>query len=207
MSEYPHASGSEDNSSDPTGVPFRLAERGITLFALIGGYALLIQAVITAIEIIGRKLFSFSFQGVDELGGYALAITASIGFGYAALTRTHTRVDIVLRLLPPTIRAVLHLAASLVMLGISLAMLWYAYKALDETLLYGSIANSPLETPLWIPQTLWLVGFVAFAIIAALMAFRAIHLMARRDTDTLDKEFGTPSIDEEIASSLDDTTA
>ena len=31
------------------------------MVALVAGYALLLQAIITAIEIIGRKLFNFSF--------------------------------------------------------------------------------------------------------------------------------------------------
>lgn len=197
------ASGSEPAASPPaTGgrTPVRFAERAVTWGALIAGYALLCQAMMTAVEIVARKLFSFSFQGVDELGGYALAITASLGFGYAALTRTHTRVDIVLRLLPQGLRASLHLVAMVVLLVISVAMFWYAWGALSETLLYGSIANSPLETPLWIPQSLWLAGFATFVVVAGIMTYRAATLAYRRDFVTLDREFGTPTLDDEMAS-------
>ena len=134
-----------------------------------------------------------------RLGGYALAVTASLGFGYAALTRTHTRVDIVLRLLPRRLRGLIHLAAMAVLFAIALSMLWYAYSALDETLLYGSIANSPLETPLWIPQSLWLAGFVTFAVVTGLMTWRAVALLLRNDFATLEHEFGTLTPDEEIA--------
>ena len=190
-------------SDTGSGWAVRLAERVVAWGALVAGYALLVQAVMTAIEIVGRKLFNFSFQGVDELGGYALAVTASLGFGYAALTRTHTRVDIVLRLLPQRIRGLIHLAAMFVLLGIALSMLWYAYYALDETLLYGSIANSPLETPLWIPQSLWLAGFVTFAVVVGLMTWRAVALVLRSDYATLDFEFGTLTPDEEIAAVQD----
>ena len=186
-----------------SGRAVRLAERVVTWGALVAGYALLVQSIMTAIEIVGRKLFSFSFQGVDELGGYALAITASLGFGYAALTRTHTRVDIVLRLLPQRIRGLIHLAAMAVLFAIALSMLWYAYSAFDETLLYGSIANSPLETPLWIPQSLWLAGFVTFAVVTGLMTWRAVVLLLRNDFATLEHEFGTLTPDEEIAAVQD----
>lgn len=190
-------------SGSGSGRAVRLAERVVTWGALVAGYALLIQSVMTAIEIVGRKLFNFSFQGVDELGGYALAVTASLGFGYAALTRTHTRVDILLRLLPRQLRGLIHLAAMVVLLGIALSMLWYAYSALDETLLYGSIANSPLETPLWIPQSLWLAGFVTFAVVTVLMTWRAVALLLRNDFAALDHEFGTLTPDEEIAAVQD----
>lgn len=66
------------------------------VLALGAEYVLLVQAVVTAVEIITRKVFSHSFQGVDELGGYALAIAGAVGFGYAAVTCAHTRIDLVL---------------------------------------------------------------------------------------------------------------
>jgi TRAP-type C4-dicarboxylate transport system permease small subunit len=194
--------------SDPTdqeagrGIPgaaLRLTEGVIAWGALIAGYALLFQAAITAFEIIARKLFSFSMQGVDEYGGYVLAITASLGFGYAAMTRAHTRVDVVLRLLAPSMRGVLHVAAQLILMAVAIAMLWYAYSALTETRLYGSVANSPLETPLWIPQTLWLAGFALFALVATLLAWRAAMLLWRRDVALLDAEYGPPTLEEELA--------
>ena len=167
--------------------------------ALVAGYALLLQAVITAFEIVARKLFNFSIQGVDEYGGYVLAITASLGFGYAAMTRAHTRVDVVLRLLSPLTRGVLHVAAQLILMAVAIAMLWYAYSALSETRLYGSVANSPLETPLWIPQTLWIAGFVLFALVATLLAGRAALLLWRGDIALLDAEYGPPTLEEELA--------
>lgn len=178
---------------------YKAIERVVSLSALIAGYALLFLAIMTAIEIVGRKLFNFSFQGVDEIGGYVLAITASLGFGYALMTRTHTRVDFLLRMLPVGVRGLLHLAAMIVLLAIAIGMLWYAYSALMETLEYGSIANSPLETPIWIPQTLWLAGFIAFALIAALLTVRAAGLFIRGKFEQLDADFGPPTVDEEIA--------
>ena len=184
-----------------SGRAVRLAEHAVTLGALVAGYALLVQAIMTAIEIVGRN------KGLSDFDGGHVATPPSsrpcAGFGYAALTRTHTRVDIVLRLLPRQIRGLIHLAAIVVLLGIALSMLWYAYSALDETLLYGSIANSPLETPLWIPQSLWLAGFVTFAVVTVLMTWRAIALLLRKDFATLDHEFGTLTPDEEIAAVQD----
>lgn len=181
-------------------------ERGVGALALVAGYCLLVQAVVTTIEIVGRKLFSFSFQGVDELGGYALAITASLGFGYTTIMRGHTRVDVLLRILARPVRAALHVLAVVVMAAISVAMLWYAFNALTESLEYGAIANSPLETPIWIPQGLWLAGFAVFALVSLLALVRIARLVQQRDVVAIDREFGMPSVDEEIAESLDEPT-
>ena len=40
-----------------------------------------VQVVVLFIflEIVARKLFNYSFQGVDELGGYILAVVAAVG--------------------------------------------------------------------------------------------------------------------------------
>lgn len=170
----------------------------IVFFALLIGYALLFQAVVTAIEIISRKVFNFSFQGVDEIGGYVLAITASFGFGYAALTRAHTRVDFILLKLPARLRAIIHAIAAVIMTFVSAGMLWYASKALRETIEYQSIANSPLETPIWIPQSIWLVGFIIFAVASLFLAFRTIRLLFQGDIETLESEVGTTSSKEEL---------
>lgn len=186
---------------------YGLAGRLVDGAALVAGYLLVLQAFLTAAEIVARKLFNHSFQGVDELGGYMLALTASVGFGYAALHRAHTRVDFALAKLPLRARCVLHLAAAAVLFALALFMLWNAWRALGETLTYGSIANSPLQTPLWIPQSLWLAGFGVFALCAGLVLARAARLWLRGDLAGLEAALRPPSLDEEIDDALTGSTA
>ena len=161
----------------------RPEERVMRFLALAAGYALLVQAILTAVEIVSRKIFNHSLQGVDELGGYALAISASVGFGYAAVTHAHTRVDFALRHLPVTLRAVLHVLASLVLLAVSSGMLWFAVKSLRQSIRLGATATTPLQTPLWLPQGMWVVGFAMFALVSLVLFLRCIAMFARRDFD------------------------
>lgn len=161
----------------------RPEERVMRFLALAAGYALLVQAILTAVEIVSRKIFNHSLQGVDELGGYALAISASVGFGYAAVTHAHTRVDFALRHLPVTSRAVLHVLASLVLLAVSSGMLWFAVKSLRQSIRLGATATTPLQTPLWLPQGMWVVGFAMFALVSLVLFLRCIAMFARRDFD------------------------
>lgn len=159
----------------------RPEERVMRFIALAAGYALLVQAVLTAIEIVSRKIFNHSLQGVDELGGYALAISASVGFGYAAVTHAHTRVDFALKHVPMAPRAVLHVLASIVLLVVSSGMLWFAVKSLRQSIKLGSIATTPLQTPLWIPQGLWALGLAMFVLVAFVTLLRCIARFAKRD--------------------------
>ncbi|WP_439524570.1 TRAP transporter small permease subunit [Marivita sp.] len=175
----------------------RLEERIARPIALAAGYVLLAQAIVTAIEIVSRKIFNHSLQGVDELGGYALAITATIGFGYAVITHAHTRIDLVIKRLPGAALAGLHMLAALVMLGVASGMLWFGIRTLRQSIRLGSTATTPLQTPLWIPQTLWVIGLVLFVVLSFVVVFRCAVLLARGDTRGIDAEMKAQSSEQQ----------
>lgn len=125
-----------------------LEERIARPIALAAGYVLLAQAMITAVEIVLRKVFSHSLQDVDELGGYALAIIAAVGFGYDVITHAHTRIDLVIKRLPAGLLAGLHMLAALAMLAVASGLLWFAIRTLGQSIRLGSTATTPLQTPL-----------------------------------------------------------
>src|SRR5690606_26402174 len=152
----------------------QLSHRLVAIASLIAGYAFLFLSIMISVEVITRKFFGFSFQGVDEVGGYALAIGCAFSFGYALLLRGHTRVDILLVNLHPAVRALLNVVAALSMAAFAVFMAWQGWVALDETLEFDSRASTPLQTPLWIPQTLWVAGMVVFALIALLIGWRGL---------------------------------
>ena len=77
--------------------------RANVILSLAGGYILLLLSLVIVFEILARKLFSYSLQGVDEIGGYVVAGTGAFGFAYALIERTHTRIDIVLGHVPKSV--------------------------------------------------------------------------------------------------------
>src|SRR2546428_102249 len=62
--------------------------------ANIFGIIFLALSVIVTVETIARKVFTFSIQGADELGGYALALGSTIAFSRALMGRNLIRVDV-----------------------------------------------------------------------------------------------------------------
>lgn len=146
------------------------------MVALACGYVLLFLAVVLSFEIIARKLFTISIQGVDDLGGYVLAFSTSIGICYALVTRGHTRVDILLARLPVKLRAVCHVLAMTCMGALGVFAAWRCSGVLFESIEFQSVATNPLQTPLWQPQSVWMVGMVLFAAISAVYAMHALWL-------------------------------
>src|SRR5690606_34715889 len=134
--------------------------------ALLCGWALMAIIVFICIEIAARKLFNVSFQGTDEIGGYVMAVLSCTGFAYALVTNSHVRVDLLIARLPRSVQAVANILAMTILAGTAIFIVMRAKGVLDETLEFGSVSTSPLQTPLWIPQSLWLAGLVPFMIVA-----------------------------------------
>ena len=76
------------------------------------GLVFLALAAGVAIETISRKVLNKSLQGIDELGGYALAVGASLAFAVALAARAHIRIDVVHDRLPKALRVGLNLLAT-----------------------------------------------------------------------------------------------
>lgn len=166
--------------------------------AILCGWWLLVVAAFTCVEIVGRKLFGFSLQGVDEVSGYTLAIVAALSFSHALLMRAHTRIDFLIVKLGPGIRAWLNMLAMATLALLALFALWKGAPVLLESIEFNSHSTSPLQTPMWLPQGAWLAGLALFALCAAALALHAVWLLVRRDHSKLNRLYGPPSLDEEI---------
>jgi TRAP-type C4-dicarboxylate transport system permease small subunit len=171
--------------------------RGVCIAA---GWWLIGISVLTCVEMLGRKVFGFSLQGVDEIGSYTFAVVTALGFSYALFTRGHTRVDFLVSRLPPSQRAMLNWFA-MVTLGAMAAFFAYrAYFVVAESIDLKSTAPTPLATPLWIPQSVWFAAYVLFALTALSAAVHACALAVRGAWDDLNASYGPQTLEEEIES-------
>lgn len=167
------------------------------MIGILGGYACLGLSFLIFFEILARKLFNHSLQGVDEIGGYVVAITGTFGMALAAVERAHTRIDVLLLRLPGRVQAGLNLL-TYVALGIGAAFMGYmGWRTLSDSLTFGSVSSSPLQVPLWIPQSLWMAGLLVFALAALLTALRGLAAL-RHGLEAADQVLAPTTIAEEI---------
>jgi TRAP-type C4-dicarboxylate transport system permease small subunit len=162
------------------------------------GWALMAICFATLYDIVARRLFAHSVQGVTELGSYLLAIVSAFGFSSALLQKAHSRVDFLFPRMPPFMVSVLNLAAAVLLFGLAAISLWQGWHVLEESLLFDSIASTPLQTPMWIPQGLWLTGLAVFAGVTFACAVHAIILFVK-DRDRLNDLYGPLSVEGQIA--------
>lgn len=170
---------------------------------LFGAIFLLLSFVVT-IETVSRKLFNFSIQGADELGGYALAVGSTLAFSLALAGRNHIRVDVFHERFPRSMKAGLNWVASVLLAAMAVLFVVVSFRVLSESLQYRSTAQTPWSTPLIYPQSVWYAGLVIFMLVAVGFAVRATWLLATRRIDRLNEEFHPKSVKEEVSEELED---
>jgi TRAP-type C4-dicarboxylate transport system permease small subunit len=175
-----------------------------SIFANVFGVVFLVLSLVVTVETISRKVFSFSLQGADELGGYALAIGSTLAFTLALLGRNHIRVDVFHEKFPPRVQAALNWLSSVLLAGFTMLIVAVSFKVLRESVEYGSTAQTPWATPLIWPQSLWYAGFVLFMVLTIMYAVRATRLLARGRIAELNVEFHPKSAKEELKEELED---
>jgi TRAP-type C4-dicarboxylate transport system permease small subunit len=168
------------------------------------GLIFVMLAVAVAVETLMRKLFNVSLQGVDELGGYCLAIGGALAFAVALGGRAHIRIDVVHGRLPRLLRVLLNVAATLALAASAVALAWMAWISLSDSILFGSTAQTPWATPLRYPQTLWVGALALFALMSVVQAARVVGLLGLGRLDRIDGEFSPRGTREELAEEVED---
>lgn len=171
------------------------------------GAIMIVLSFAIAAETILRKFFSHSMGGIDELGGYAVAVVAPLAFLVAAHEQAHIRINILHAKLPLRARAVLNVAAAVSLGLLALFLCYFTVKTVQDTLAYRSIAQTPWATPLIYPQAVWLVAMLAFTIGTLVIAGRTVILALRRDWTMLDRKYGPGSPQDELDAELADLKA
>jgi len=158
--------------------------------ALVVGAVLVVTIVFILLDITLRQ-FGASFGGSEEISGYVMAGVASWGLAFALMEQAHVRIDFVRLKFRSRGRALMDLIAILALAATSSIIAIHAWAVLSKTLARGSTANTFLETPLWIPQSVWFSGWVWFAVSSCLMALLTATLLLKRDLKRLDSIVGT----------------
>jgi len=175
----------------------RLAE-SLSRGAVWAGGALTIASVLLiSFDVLARRFLGFNTGGADELSSYAFAISTSWALAFATLQRANVRVDVLYQYFPVRVSAFLDWLA-LVSLGVFMVFLTYfAFDVAGTSLQQNAAANTPLATPLWIPQGLWVLGLMWMCLVVALMLLRASVALVTGDIELVKEICGVRSSKEE----------
>ena len=175
--------------------------------ATLFGVVFLLLSFAVAVETTMRKVFNVSLQGVDELGGYCLAVGASLAFTLALISRAHIRIDLIHDRLPQGPRVALNVLAMLTVSATALLLLAMAYYSLRDSIALNSTAQTPWATPIKYPQMVWIASLGLFALVATGYGARVLWLAANGRVDALVHDYSPRGAKEELKEELDDAKA
>ncbi len=169
----------------------------------ISGTLLLLASIMIAVEVVLRKAFAISIGGADELSSYALAISCTWGFSFALFRKSHIRIDVLYSRLPLFGRFCLDIISNLLLLFYISILSYFAFIVVKTSVVKLSTANTPLATPMWIPQSLWLTGLLWFALTIFFILAGTIYNLLQGNHIAAAKLSGISTLDEEIQESAE----
>ena len=132
--------------------------------AKISGVMLGLMTILILVEIFLWNVFKKTTLIHDEYSAYGLAAIIFMGAGYCLKEKGHIRITLVLGFLPQKLsRAIAFLATGITTIFMGY-LWWYLFKMVSATFRYNSTSGTLTNTPLWIPQTMMLIGAACFLI-------------------------------------------
>lgn len=169
-----------------------------------GGALVLLAALLIGVDVVLRKFFDASIGGADELSGYALALGTTWALAATLLERAHIRIDSLYVLLPRPLRFTLDIGGLVLLVTFFALIAWHGSSVVAQSWTAESRSQSALQTPLVIPQAIWLLGLITFVAIGLLLLVQAWMLAARGQHAAVAKLLSTRSAEEEVDDEIRD---
>ncbi len=132
--------------------------------ARISAVFLGLMALLILIEILLWNTIQKTTLIADEYCAYGLAAIIFLGAGYCLKEKGHIRITLLLGFLPPKLSRMITFAATGVTTLFMGYLWWYLFKMVGSAIRYNSTSGTLTNTPLWIPQTVMLIGAACFLI-------------------------------------------
>ena len=165
----------------------------------LGGFALLLSAIMVTLDVIFRKLFGLTLSGSDEITGYVFAAATTWAYSFCLLNRSNIRIDALYNTLSIKPRAVLDVIGMMLLAYYVYLLTFSGFEMFAENLEYNSSAQTTLATPLWIPQVFWLSGLAFFLVCLVFLVIYGLFALLRKDWLTVSRIAGIKTVEEEIS--------
>ncbi len=135
--------------------------------------ALLIGISLNFVNVIGRYVFDYALNGVDEIEIYILIWIAFLGAATVTWRGMHLRMDVLVNALPTALRFAAWLFETLVFLSVAGFVAWQSFKYVERIYALGAVSDIA-HIPTWIPHSAIPVSFGLMALIVLLRAVQRL---------------------------------
>ena len=176
-----------------------LPQRISRIFAWFAGACILFGCgALISVDVVTRFVFKRGMIESFEISGYMLAACIGLGLAFTVTSKSNIRVDILLDAFPYRLRAACDLLAAIALAVIAVALVWFTWKTLAQSWSMNAKSTSVMQTPMVLPQGLWWIGLLWFALMAVLLPLQAIMRLVAADQRGFDKLIGSLRVTEEL---------
>lgn len=160
---------------------YRFLSRSANLLAmgmaLLGGIILTGITALTCISITGRALLPLDIglgpiQGIYDITEMGVAAAVFAFLPWCQLQRQHAAVDLFAPAFPAVMNRIINLVVDIGMLLIASVCAWRLYLGMLDKFRYQE-TTLILQAPVWLGYLAGVLGFAAFALIAAFCSLRS----------------------------------
>ena len=130
------------------------------------------------------------FPGAANYAGYAMAAASFFAFANALNRGSHIRVSLLLNAVPAGLRRFMEIWCFAIAAGVMWYFTYYAYWFTYWSWKFNEVSQAQDATPLWIPQSVMVIGG---GILAIALTDNLIHVIFRGDhrikRDLVDQSF------------------
>jgi TRAP-type C4-dicarboxylate transport system permease small subunit len=139
----------------------RATERLSDWFARISAVILGLMTVLIIVEIFIWNIFTKTTVIVDEYCAYGFAAIIFLGAGYCLKEKGHIRITLLLSYLPKKLSRRLTFFATCVTTMFMGYIWFFLFRMVHAAYRYNSTSGTLTHTPIWIPQSVMLIGAAA----------------------------------------------
>jgi len=138
--------------------------------AYASGASVLLLAIYMAIDVTSRRLGG-PFSGIsDTVSSFVILLVGTWSLAYALASDTHVKIDVLRNLYPPRLRALSDIIALTALLVMGAIITWQVGRiALDSFTMGAYLPQSIVSVPLFVPQTIMVIGYLALCMQALRM--------------------------------------
>ncbi len=137
--------------------------------------ALLIGISLNFINVIGRYVFGYALNGVDEIEIYILIWIAFLGAAAVTWRGQHLRMDVLINACPAPLRFAVWVFETMVFLAVAGFVAWQSFKYVERIYALGA-ASDIAHIPTWIAHSAVAVSFGLMVLIVLLRAAQRLIL-------------------------------
>jgi len=134
-------------------------------------FQVLLRCLDALLVLVGASRLGYEISGVSEIASYLLVGATFLSLAYTFTHYAHIRVTLVIDRLPAAARAWCEVACLTIALALGALLGWEVIGLVQESLDYGDVSSGLMAIPLWIPQTVLVIGLalLCLALLEALL--------------------------------------